>query len=300
MNSPESELYRKSHTLYGIDLARAAIAKAGRAIVVEGYTDVIALHQAGVRRPSRSWARRSRPSSCRLLRSDRGRGRAGAGRRPRGARGDDPRAAGGRRPRAATCASRRCPRARIPPDMLAGRARSSASASWWRQRSTCRAFRVAPRSTAPTWQRRRAATGRWTRWRRCCRRWARRRRARRAGARGRRPARHRPEPGQRAGADRAAAAGGRATGGAAGTDQADSGARTTPAERAPLTPREAPRAGPAGDVHLGPEAGAGRSSSGCARSTCRPAAPPALAWLRDHLDDPASGLPARRRSSSPR
>jgi DNA primase len=48
VNSPESELYRKGQTLYGIDLARAAIAKRKRAIVVEGYTDVIALHQAGV------------------------------------------------------------------------------------------------------------------------------------------------------------------------------------------------------------------------------------------------------------
>ena len=34
--------------LYGIDLAKAAIAKAGRAVVVEGYTDVLALHQAGI------------------------------------------------------------------------------------------------------------------------------------------------------------------------------------------------------------------------------------------------------------
>jgi DNA primase len=48
VNSPEGELYRKSRTLYGIDKARGAIAKAGRAVVVEGYTDVIAAHQAGV------------------------------------------------------------------------------------------------------------------------------------------------------------------------------------------------------------------------------------------------------------
>jgi DNA primase len=48
LNSPEGELYRKSKTLYGIERARAAIAKAGRAIVVEGYTDVLALHQAGI------------------------------------------------------------------------------------------------------------------------------------------------------------------------------------------------------------------------------------------------------------
>ncbi len=48
LNSPEGELYRKSHTLYGIDRARGPIAKARRTIVVEGYTDVLALHQAGV------------------------------------------------------------------------------------------------------------------------------------------------------------------------------------------------------------------------------------------------------------
>jgi DNA primase len=48
LNSPEGELYRKSHTLYGIDRGRGPIAKARRAIVVEGYTDVLLLHQAGV------------------------------------------------------------------------------------------------------------------------------------------------------------------------------------------------------------------------------------------------------------
>ena len=48
LNSPEGELYRKSNTLYGIDRTRGPIAKTRRAIVVEGYTDVLALHQAGV------------------------------------------------------------------------------------------------------------------------------------------------------------------------------------------------------------------------------------------------------------
>jgi DNA primase len=47
LNSPEGELYRKSRTLFGVDRARAAMAKRGRAVVVEGYTDVLALHQAG-------------------------------------------------------------------------------------------------------------------------------------------------------------------------------------------------------------------------------------------------------------
>ena len=48
VNSPEGELYRKSRTLYGIEKARPAIAKRRRAVVVEGYTDVLAAHQAGV------------------------------------------------------------------------------------------------------------------------------------------------------------------------------------------------------------------------------------------------------------
>jgi len=48
VNTAETDFFHKSHMLYGIDLAKEAIAKAGRAVVVEGYTDVLALHQAGV------------------------------------------------------------------------------------------------------------------------------------------------------------------------------------------------------------------------------------------------------------
>jgi DNA primase len=48
VNTAETDFFHKSTMLYGIDLAKAAIAKAGRAVVVEGYTDVLALHQAGV------------------------------------------------------------------------------------------------------------------------------------------------------------------------------------------------------------------------------------------------------------
>jgi DNA primase len=48
VNSPESELFHKSAVLYGLHLARPAIAKDDRALVVEGNTDVIALRQAGV------------------------------------------------------------------------------------------------------------------------------------------------------------------------------------------------------------------------------------------------------------
>jgi len=48
VNTAETDFFHKSQILYGIDLGKEAIAKAGRAVVVEGYTDVLALHQAGV------------------------------------------------------------------------------------------------------------------------------------------------------------------------------------------------------------------------------------------------------------
>ncbi len=47
VNSPEGELFKKSNVLYGLHLARAAIAKQERGVVVEGNTDAIALRQAG-------------------------------------------------------------------------------------------------------------------------------------------------------------------------------------------------------------------------------------------------------------
>ncbi|MCC7426089.1 MAG: DNA primase [Alphaproteobacteria bacterium] len=47
VNSPETELFHKRRSLYGLDLAAEPARKAGRIIVVEGYMDVIALHQAG-------------------------------------------------------------------------------------------------------------------------------------------------------------------------------------------------------------------------------------------------------------
>ncbi len=48
LNTPETPLYKKSHVLYGVDLAKRDIAKQGRAVIVEGYTDVMACHLAGV------------------------------------------------------------------------------------------------------------------------------------------------------------------------------------------------------------------------------------------------------------
>lgn len=48
LNSPESEIYHKSRVLYGLFFAKNAIVKEDKCYLVEGYTDVIALHQAGI------------------------------------------------------------------------------------------------------------------------------------------------------------------------------------------------------------------------------------------------------------
>jgi DNA primase len=48
LNTPETPLYKKSHVLYGIDQAKRDIAKQSKAVIVEGYTDVMACHLADV------------------------------------------------------------------------------------------------------------------------------------------------------------------------------------------------------------------------------------------------------------
>ncbi|GGH89588.1 DNA primase [Arthrobacter liuii] len=48
LNTPETTLYKKSQVLYGIDLAKKSIAKDRQLVVVEGYTDVMACHLAGI------------------------------------------------------------------------------------------------------------------------------------------------------------------------------------------------------------------------------------------------------------
>ena len=48
LNTPETAIYKKSQVLYGIDLSRREIAKQQQAVIVEGYTDVMACHLAGV------------------------------------------------------------------------------------------------------------------------------------------------------------------------------------------------------------------------------------------------------------
>jgi DNA primase len=49
LNTPETPVYRKTHVLFGLDLAKREIAKARQVVVVEGYTDVMAMYLAGVR-----------------------------------------------------------------------------------------------------------------------------------------------------------------------------------------------------------------------------------------------------------
>ncbi|WP_375388603.1 DNA primase [uncultured Amnibacterium sp.] len=48
LNTPETPIYHKSQVLYGLDLAKRDISRSGRAVIVEGYTDVMACHLAGV------------------------------------------------------------------------------------------------------------------------------------------------------------------------------------------------------------------------------------------------------------
>lgn len=48
LNTSETTIFQKSHHLYGIERAKSEITKVGVAVVVEGYTDVIALHEAGI------------------------------------------------------------------------------------------------------------------------------------------------------------------------------------------------------------------------------------------------------------
>ena len=49
MNSPESPIYSKGHTLYGLNAAKGFIREKGNALIVEGYMDLLSLHQAGFR-----------------------------------------------------------------------------------------------------------------------------------------------------------------------------------------------------------------------------------------------------------
>jgi len=67
LNSPESEIYHKSKVLYGIFQAKQAIAKQNNCYLVEGYTDVIQFHQAGIENVVASSGTALTPDQIRLI-----------------------------------------------------------------------------------------------------------------------------------------------------------------------------------------------------------------------------------------
>lgn len=68
INTPENEIYVKSRILYGSYFARQAIDKADECLLVEGYTDVVSLHQAGIENVVASGGTSLTPDQLRLIR----------------------------------------------------------------------------------------------------------------------------------------------------------------------------------------------------------------------------------------
>ncbi len=67
LNSPESEIYHKSHVLYGIFQAKREIVRNDKCFLVEGYTDVLAFHQAGIENVVASSGTALTPDQIRLI-----------------------------------------------------------------------------------------------------------------------------------------------------------------------------------------------------------------------------------------
>jgi DNA primase len=67
LNSPESDIYHKSRVLYGLYQAKKSIVNSNRCFLVEGYTDVIALHQAGIENVVSSSGTALTPEQIRLI-----------------------------------------------------------------------------------------------------------------------------------------------------------------------------------------------------------------------------------------
>ena len=157
LNSPEGELYRKSRTLYGIDLARPAIAKAGRAVVVEGYTDVLAAHQAGIEETVAVMGTAITPEQVQLLAAHAEEVvlALDADRAGREAMLRAQRVATGKRVRLRVAAM---PAGEDPADMLSGATRRrvrrprTGSGSAGRGGRRCRCSTCARSSTTPTWR----------------------------------------------------------------------------------------------------------------------------------------------------
>ena len=173
INSAEGELYRKSETLYGVDRARGAITKAGRAVVVKGYTDVLALHQAGIEEAvgvmgtaitEEQVAMLSRQVKEVVLALDADSAGQEAMLRAQ-------RKAEGRQMRLRVAAM---PEGKEPG--AGGRPRRgerSASEGWWKRPWSCRSFRSGWCWRVPMGARRSSVIGRWPRSRRCWPRWGR-------------------------------------------------------------------------------------------------------------------------------
>ena len=67
VNSPESEIYHKSNELYGIYFAKQAVVKQDRCFLVEGYTDVISMHQSGIENVVSSSGTSLTPGQIRMI-----------------------------------------------------------------------------------------------------------------------------------------------------------------------------------------------------------------------------------------
>ena len=82
LNTPETAVYKKSQVLYGVDLAKRQIARERRAVVVEGYTDVMACHLSGVETAVATCGTAFGPDHARIVRrllgDDRSLGQDGA------------------------------------------------------------------------------------------------------------------------------------------------------------------------------------------------------------------------------
>ena len=166
LNTSDGELYHKRSQLFGIDLARAAAARAGRMILVEGYTDVLALHQAGLRNAVGIMGTALDRGAGRRARADRPGARAVPRRRPRRPGRDAPRGPARRGPQA-RAARRTAARGDRPgrADRARRRSRRCASGSPARCRSS--SSTSSGSSTGPTRAAPRGETGRWRSSRRC-------------------------------------------------------------------------------------------------------------------------------------
>ena len=67
VNSPESEIYNKSNVLYGLNIAKSEIIRQDKCLLVEGYTDVISMHQAGFENVVSSSGTALTPDQIRLI-----------------------------------------------------------------------------------------------------------------------------------------------------------------------------------------------------------------------------------------